>query len=244
VSHDWKKKLDKMLADAELDQAFHPEEEKKEEEPPVVPDRYAHIFGARFNEAKFDTFKLYGSEEEQDRQAVARDTCRAYAENLHRMHEIPDNTLVLAGNPGTGKNHLAYAIIKRAAMLRTHFEIVKVIELMREIKQSWKHNSDMTETEIIQKYSRTKLLILEEVGVSYGTDNEKIILFDIIDNRYKANLPTIIITNLGREMFFKYMDMDGQTRIEDRLKESGIIISFDWSSYREYKRRRNQTSTD
>lgn len=73
------------------------------------------------------------------------------------------------------------------------------------------------------------LLILDEVGVQHGSDTEKLILFEIINGRYEAARPTIVISNLdaaGLEQFL------GE-RAFDRLREGGgRLVVFDWESHR------------
>ena len=73
------------------------------------------------------------------------------------------------------------------------------------------------------------LLILDEVGVQFGSDAEKLILFEIINTRYQDMKPTILISNLTLVELGKYIG----ERVVDRMREGGgAILSFDWDSYR------------
>jgi DNA replication protein DnaC len=73
------------------------------------------------------------------------------------------------------------------------------------------------------------LLILDEVGVQFGSETEKQILFSLLNGRYKAMLPTLLISNLTRDELAVCIG----TRNLDRLQEgAGTFISFDWDSYR------------
>jgi DNA replication protein DnaC len=82
--------------------------------------------------------------------------------------------------------------------------------------------------DVILKSPKIGLLIIDEVGVQYGTEGEQVIMFDIINRRYRDAMPTILITNLGKEGFKKYLG----ERSFDRLRENGIWVPFDWESHR------------
>ena len=88
---------------------------------------------------------------------------------------------------------------------------------------------ELREAGLIEFYSRLDLLVIDEVGVQFGSDTEKMFMFDIIDGRYQEMKPTILISNLAIEGIKKLMG----ERIIDRLREDGgKAVSFDWPSYR------------
>lgn len=73
------------------------------------------------------------------------------------------------------------------------------------------------------------LLILDEVGVQFGSDTEKLMLFDILNERYERRHPTILMSNLPRDEVSAYLG----ERVFDRLREDGgEFISFTWESHR------------
>ena len=51
---------------------------------------------------------------------------------------------------------------------------------------------------MVAGFIRPDLLILDEVGVQFGSETEKMILFEIINGRYEQLKPTIVISNLAR----------------------------------------------
>ncbi|MCV4933178.1 ATP-binding protein, partial [Escherichia coli] len=74
--------------------------------------------------------------------------------------------LVMTGNCGTGKNHLAVAMAK--SIIRGHLakvEITDVMRLTRAVKSTWRHNAEMTEEDVIERFASLDLLIIDEVGV-------------------------------------------------------------------------------
>lgn len=142
-------------------------------------------------------------------------------------------SLILTGRPGTGKNHLVTALAKE--IIRNYQSSVlmtSVMRIIRAIKRTWAKDSETSEDEIIRLYTSRDLLIIDEVGLQYGTDAEKIILFDILNTRYERMLPTILLSNLTPAQI---SDAIGE-RLTDRMVEGGgTELIFNWDSYRKQK---------
>ena len=137
---------------------------------------------------------------------------------------------VFAGKPGTGKTHLAAGIALRLMHRdkRTVF-FTTVRKAIGRVKATWNRDSSETEQEAIKALTTPDLLILDEVGVQFGTDTEKLIMFDIINERYETRRPTILLSNLAIDDIKTYLG----ERIADRLREDGgDFIIFDWESHR------------
>jgi len=191
-----------------------------------LKSKYRQLYGKRFQDSTLDNYICYCPEQED-----ILLTCKAYADSIPELHKYNKYDMILVGNTGTGKSHLAYAIAKEVLRHTNRFIIVKFIEIMRRIKTAWSMHNER-EQSIIDEYSNIDFLFLEEIGIGYGTENEKIFLFEILDNRYKQKLPTIITSNLSSEDFQKYIDSDGINRVWSRLNETAVILDFNWESYR------------
>ncbi|QKE37427.1 ATP-binding protein [Ferrovum myxofaciens] len=137
---------------------------------------------------------------------------------------------LFVGKPGTGKTHLAAGIGLR--IMRQHNRRVlftTVMRAIRGIKSTWRNGSDETENEAIAHLVLPDLLILDEVGVQYGSETEGLILFDILNERYENRRPTLLLSNLGLDEVRKYLGV----RVFDRLREDGgEAVPFDWESHR------------
>jgi len=97
------------------------------------------------------------------------------------------------------------------------------------IKETYSRSSDKTEKQVLDKLRTVDLLILDEVGVQFGTETEKILFYQIINGRYENVLPTILISNLDEKRLSEYIG----ERCIDRLREGGgAVIAFGWESYR------------
>ena len=171
------------------------------------------------------TFENYRAEQGTKAFNV-RDICYTYAKEFDRNLKT-GASLVLSGNPGTGKSHLAAAILQ--GILPKHVgAYVTLMDLIRKLRDTWRRDSEMTESQLLAKLQAIPLLVIDEVGVQYGTDGERSILFDVMDRRYREVRPTILMTNLGKEEFRTAVG----DRVFDRLTEVARWVPFDWASYR------------
>lgn len=177
----------------------------------------------RFAKACFENY------EEKPENRFAKKICRRYAETWPTRF-AQGGGLVFCGKPGTGKNHLACAIANYVIeQYQANVLITTAMRIIRNVKSTWDKNSDMTEDQVIDVYCSKDLLIIDELGVQFGTDAEKIILFEIINERYSKMLPTILISNLTESELSDYIG----ERIIDRMREgNGAVVVFDWESYR------------
>ncbi|OVZ73122.1 ATP-binding protein [Yersinia intermedia] len=136
----------------------------------------------------------------------------------------------MCGSCGTGKNHLAVAMTKQ--IINEHQDSVlltSVMRITRAIKRTWQKDAEDTEDDIYHLYSSLDLLIIDEVGVQFGSEAEKLILFEIINTRYENFKPTILISNLT----ISELAVIVGDRIVDRMTEGGgATLVFDWDSFR------------
>ncbi len=175
---------------------------------------------ARFIGRSFDSFKATA-----DGQARAVSVARDYAEQFEENH-LHGRGLIFGGLPGTGKSHLAAAILQTQIWRNVRY--LTCLELVREVRGTWRKDSTHSESRVIDGLAQLDLLVIDELGASYGTDGEQTIVFDILDRRYRDVLPTILLTN---EDLPGLKSLIGE-RAMDRLSETCRWISFNWPSYR------------
>lgn len=122
--------------------------------------------------------------------------CRDYAGNFPEMKKL-GRCMIMTGTTGTGKTHLSCGIANH--IIREHAAsalFISAVDAVRHVKESFDRGCERTERESIQFFESPDLLILDEIGVQFGSDAEKMILFEIINKRYESVLPTIIMSNL------------------------------------------------
>jgi len=176
---------------------------------------------ARFENASLDNF-----EARSDEQQAALAACRELVAALQGQAPAPN--LLLLGHPGTGKTHLACALIN-ALLPAQRVRRRQLPQIIRELRASWQDRQAPGEAEVIRLYGRLDLLIVEEIGLGSGTEAELNALFEIMDERYEARLPTVLTSNFG---LARVREVLGE-RITDRLREDRHhVLALSGSSWR------------
>lgn len=175
----------------------------------------------RFRDRSFENF-VADTDEKRAALGVATDFARNFDEHCKR-----GTTVIFSGKPGTGKSHLAIAIAMAVMQTGTAMYI-NALDMVRMIRDTWRRDSEMSEIEVLNDLSSVKLLVIDEVGMQYGTEGEQVVLFDVINRRYRELMPTILLTNLGKAGMREFIG----ERSFDRLREDGIWVAFDWDSHR------------
>jgi DNA replication protein DnaC len=170
------------------------------------------------------TFDSYRAETPGQRAALT--ISRDYAENFAR-HARSGESLLMLGKAGTGKSHLASAILQAImpAQCGLYSTAADVIEMVRE---TWRRDSDKSQAKVMHMLSTVPLLVIDEVGVQYGTESEQNTLFQIIDRRYRDRRPVILMANLQPAELQALLG----DRVYDRLREVSKVLTFDWESFR------------
>ena len=134
---------------------------------------------------------------------------------------------MFCGGVGAGKTHLAVGIAHRLMEQGRIAVFTSVINAIRRVKDTYRRDSG-GQAQVVAGFIRPDLLILDEVGVQFGSETEKMILFEIINGRYEQLKPTIVISN-HKDALTDYLG----ERVVDRLREGGgRMLIFDWPSYR------------
>lgn len=175
----------------------------------------------RFRRASFDNFSATTAAQHNALQA-----CQAMTQKV-QGHSA--GNLILSGPPGTGKTHLGAAMVNE--VIRTHKRwaaIHSARDIVRMIRNTWARNEPLTESELIEHLCSVDLLVIDEVGVGFGTDAELIHIFDIVDGRYQRELPIVLCTNLPLAGLRQALG----DRAFDRIREGAKVVPCDWVSYR------------
>lgn len=112
---------------------------------------------------------------------------RAYA-------EAPEGWLVILGNYGSGKTHLAAAIANHRTDRGTRVVFATVPDLMDWLRVSFGSDSTLSFHQRFQMVRDAPLLILDDLPAGHGTAWVREKLFQLIEYRYSGRLPTVFTT--------------------------------------------------
>lgn len=137
--------------------------------------------------------------------------------------------LILAGNPGTGKTHIAIGLGIKAC--REGFKVLftSAPTLINKLKEC---KSSRTLTTIQRQFEYYDLIILDELGyISFDKEGGEL-LFTHLSLRAERK-STIITTNLSFEKWEEiFKDPVMTTAIIDRITHKAIAINMNGNSYR------------
>jgi DNA replication protein DnaC len=177
----------------------------------------------RFQDRSFDN---YTTETDGEKRALL--FAMDYAQRFSECRRS-GRSAIFCGRPGTGKTHLAAAIGLHLLRQGNAVLFQTVFRAVRRVKDTWSRGSAESESQAVAGLVFPDLLILDEVGVQFGSDAERVILFDILNERYERMKPTLLLSNLP---LAGVKDFLGE-RIFDRMREGdGAYIPFDWESRR------------
>ncbi len=177
----------------------------------------------RFAAATFDS---YCAEKEPQHKALAK--CRAYAEQFPANFRA-GRSLLLTGNVGCGKTHLASAIVRTVVADHGRALIIPAGDIVSIARASMVPGSGYTDRDAVVHLGGLDLLVIDEVGAQKGSEYELGLLHSIIDRRYQAVLPTVVISNLSADGLKSYIG----DRALDRLRQNGgQQVGFTWESKR------------
>lgn len=177
----------------------------------------------RFQNRTLNTFKA-----ENDGQRYALSFARSFADSLEAGPKTGRGAIFL-GLPGTGKTHLAVGVGMQLMKKGHPVLFSTVMRAIRRIKDTWSRGSDESESQAVAALVFPDLLILDEVGVQFGTETEKNLLFDVLNERYERRKSTLLLSNLPLDQVRAYLG----ERVFDRMREDGgEVVTFAWESQR------------
>ncbi len=125
--------------------------------------------------------------------------------------------LLLQGQYGCGKTHLAAAIANFAVSMGVPTLFITVPDLLDSLRFAY-HDPTTTFEERFEQVRTAPLLIMDDFGTQNATNWAQEKLFQIVNYRYINQLPTVVTTNLSIEQI--------EERIRSRLEDSELITKI------------------
>jgi len=134
---------------------------------------------------------------------------------------------IFSGPPGTGKTHMACAILHSVVTRGFTGRYLSIPSFTRAVKASY-GKSGQTDL-LIRGAVDADFLVLDEIDLHGTSDVDYNVLYDIINSRYeREGAPVLVISNRPLERLV--VDLDA--RIISRILGSQSPILFDWPSQR------------
>lgn len=192
-------------------------EQRERQEQAAIPERYQD-----------KTFATWQSSTDAQKQAC--DAAWHYADKFRIAARKTGRCMLLTGNMGTGKTHLSCAIAHELLSRGMTVIYTTAMEMLDRLRSTYdSKNRSETKNAALSAFSGADLLVIDELGMSWGTDSERVELFGIFNARYNTRRPTLISCNVPPEQVRAILG----ERIYDRITEQGCdLIRFDWDSRR------------
>jgi DNA replication protein DnaC len=126
----------------------------------------------------------------------------------------PDGWIVLSGASGCGKTHIAAAIVNAMVARGQPALFVVVPDLLDHLRAAYQPGAELGYDELFERVLNAPVLILDDLGTQAPTAWAQEKLFQLINHRFNARLPTVVTTNLAPDQF--------DDRLRTRLFDASI----------------------
>lgn len=130
--------------------------------------------------------------------------------------------LLFYGSVGSGKTYLACSIAN--ALIEQYQVRVKIRNFAQIINELQKGGFDLDKNAYIESLVNTSVLILDDLGIERDTSYAKEQVYNIVNNRYLKQKPTIFTTNLSYDTIVNCTESVEYQRIYSRIIEMCIPV--------------------
>lgn len=207
----------------ELERQAQEEARRKEYERKA---RIARLFdlaelGPRFAECTFESWIARPGSER------CLEAAKNFAEHFDR-HQVSGEGLLMFGNPGNGKSHLAAAIVNAVIPRGKACVFRSVPALLKKLQETYRADARVSESEILAVLQDADLVVLDDLGAEKMTEWAESMIYYIVDQRYRWRKPIIVTTNCDLETLENRIGV----RTIDRLLEMCVLVENRATSYR------------
>jgi len=155
-----------------------------------------------------------------------RENLRGAYRRALEFAQNPQGWLILKGSYGCGKTHLAAAIANHQVELGRQVLFVVVPDLLDHLRAAFAPHSSVRFDQRFEAVRTAPLLILDDLGTQSSTPWAQEKLYQILNYRYNAQLPTVITTNSELE------DLDARLRARVADVDRSSIVTILARDYR------------
>jgi len=121
---------------------------------------------------------------------------------------------VLSGPSGSGKTHLAAAIANGCIQVGHPAFFVAVPDLLDHLRAAYSPNSEVPYDQLSEQVRNAPVLILDDLGAQSGTPWAQEKLFQLLNHRFNAQMPTVVVLAVPMEKL--------EERLRTRLEAPGV----------------------
>jgi len=199
-------RIQTRLADSELSQILVIEEKK------VLSSGYT--WGSEFELQKSMTFDNF------DWRRV--NLSPEQRENLKEAYRVafdfaksPEGWVVFMGDTGCGKTHLAAAIVNYQYQAGRPALFVVVPDFLDHLRSAFSPESRVSYDQLFERVKTAPLLVLDDFGEQSTTPWAREKLYQVLNYRYNARLPTVITTRYSLEEIQEKFESSISSRLID-----------------------------
>lgn len=164
-------------------------------------------------------------------------TCLAHAENGSWVEQ--GHNLIVFGPSGTGKTHLASAIMHQHILAGRSARLYRCTDLVQELQRA---AQECNLGAAIKRLDRYQIVCLDDIGYVKRSRDESTVLFELISHRYERS--SLIITS--NHSFSKWDDIfpdpSMTVAVVDRLIHHAHILELNTDSYRRKSAQKTQNT--
>lgn len=185
------------------------EQKKKEHYKESINKFYLQNYiSKRLKEYNFHNFKV--TDINKKVVEIAKDYTKKCIENKQ------ENGLIITGDSGAGKTHLAASILNELIEEDKLVLMGRLTSLLDMIKETFK-DSSRSESELIELFSNIDMVVIDDLGTekisSWALDK----LYTIIENRNENKLPIIITTKFDKEGLLHRFKQSNDKELSDAI---------------------------
>lgn len=151
---------------------------------------------------------------------------RAY-QQARAFTRQPIGWLGLFGPYGCGKTHLAAAIANELLAHQVPVQFVVVPDLLDHLRSAFAPDSTVSYDQRFDAVKQVPVLILDDLGTESSTPWAKEKLYQLVNHRYNAQLPTVFTSNIRIEQ----LDPRIASRMHDPALHA-VIVTIQAADYR------------
>lgn len=180
-----------------------------------------------FRNMRFENFNYESSLETMEAYATAK----SYSKSFKEIRVARQNSIMLMGQVGSGKTHLAMAISNTLLDSSVGVIYMPYRSIITKIKQSITDEENYQRE--VNKYKEAQVLFIDDLFKGRITEADINVMFEIVDYRYFKKLPIIVTTEKTIDELLEIDEAIG-SRLYEMSKGYMVTMKGNKLNYRVY----------